>query len=71
MIISIPDDYHGVVSTLECLETLSGHEVRIHREAAPPFEVMVENLRHADIIVRSVSARSSRASSSEHYRGSG
>jgi hypothetical protein len=40
MIIAIPDDYHGVVSTLDCFRLLAGHDVRIYREAAAPFEVM-------------------------------
>jgi phosphoglycerate dehydrogenase-like enzyme len=40
MIIAIPDDYHGVVSTLDCFRLLAGHDVRIYREAAAPFEVI-------------------------------
>lgn len=51
MIIAIPDDYRGLVSKLECLATLAGHEVRILRDAAPPFETLVSNLRDAEIIV--------------------
>jgi D-3-phosphoglycerate dehydrogenase len=51
MIIAIPDDYHGVVPTLDCFARLNGHEVRVLREAAPPFDVAVANLRDADIIV--------------------
>ncbi|MBI3043672.1 MAG: D-2-hydroxyacid dehydrogenase family protein [Betaproteobacteria bacterium] len=51
MVIAIPDDYHGVVSRLDCLSKLSGHDVRIHRDAAPPPARLVENLREAEVIV--------------------
>lgn len=51
MIIAIPDDYHGVVSTLDCFSMLAGHDVRIYREAAAPLEVTLSNLSDADIIV--------------------
>lgn len=51
MIIAIPDDYHGLVPTLDCLELLEGHDVRVFREAAPPFETVVSNLRDAEIVV--------------------
>jgi len=51
MIIAIPDDYHGLVPTLECFRVLAGHDVRVFRDAAPPFEKIVENLREADIVV--------------------
>jgi D-3-phosphoglycerate dehydrogenase len=51
MIIAIPDDYHGVVHTLDCFATLNGHDVRVFRNAAPSFEVTVQNLRDAEIVV--------------------
>lgn len=51
MIIAIPDDYHGLVPTLDCLRLLEGHDVRVFRDAAPPFDGMVRNLREADIVV--------------------
>src|SRR6476620_2019886 len=51
MIIAIPDDYHGVVSKLACNAALQGHDVRVFRDAAPPFETLVRNLRDADIVV--------------------
>ena len=51
MIIAIPDDYHGVVSKLRCLALLTGHEVRIIRDVAPPAERLLANLRDAQIIV--------------------
>lgn len=51
MIIAIPDDYHGVVHKLDCLKKLSGHDVRIFRDAAPPVERFVAHLRDADAIV--------------------
>jgi D-3-phosphoglycerate dehydrogenase / 2-oxoglutarate reductase len=51
MIIAIPDDYHGLVSTLDCFKTLARHDVRVYRDVAPSFEESVANLRDADIIV--------------------
>jgi len=51
MIISIPDDYHGLVPTLDCFRLLEGHDVRVFRDAAPPFETMATNLRDAEIVV--------------------
>lgn len=51
MIIAIPDDYHGLVPTLECFKRLEGHDVRVFRDAAPPTEALVENLREAEVIV--------------------
>jgi D-3-phosphoglycerate dehydrogenase len=51
MIIAIPDDYHGVVTTLDCMKHLAGHEVRIYTDAAPPFERTVDMLKDADIVV--------------------
>ena len=51
MIIAIPDDYHGLVPTLDCFKTLAAHDVRVFRDAAPCAEVMVRNLRDADAIV--------------------
>lgn len=51
MIIAIPDDYHNLVRTLDCLKLLEGHEVRIFRDAAPTEDLLVDNLRDADIIV--------------------
>jgi len=51
VIIAIPDDYHGVVSRLDCFSRLSGHEVRVFREAAPPTAALLRNLEGADIIV--------------------
>lgn len=51
MIIAVPDDYHGVVPSLECFSLLDGHDVRVFRDVAPAFETMVANLRGADIIV--------------------
>jgi D-3-phosphoglycerate dehydrogenase len=51
MIIAIPDDYHGLVSQLDCLSVLEGHDVRILRDARPSFDTLVANLREADIVV--------------------
>lgn len=51
MIIAIPDDYHGVVSKLDCLAKLAGHDVRIFRDVAPATERLIANLRDAEIVV--------------------
>jgi len=51
MKIVIPDDYHGLVSRLECYGKLAGHDVTILRDVAPSFETLVEKLRDAEIIV--------------------
>ena len=51
MIITIPDDYHGVVLKLGSLSKLSGHEVRIFRDVAPATERLLANLRDAAIVV--------------------
>ncbi|HXV09381.1 MAG TPA: D-2-hydroxyacid dehydrogenase family protein [Burkholderiales bacterium] len=51
MIIAIPDDFHGVVRKLACFSRLSGHDVRVFRDAAPPAGKRVQDLRDADVIV--------------------
>ncbi|HYC46618.1 MAG TPA: D-2-hydroxyacid dehydrogenase family protein [Burkholderiales bacterium] len=51
MIIAIPDDYHGLVPQLDCLGLLKEHDVRVFRDARPPLETLIDNLREADIIV--------------------
>ena len=51
MRIAIPDDYHGVVPSLQCIELLGDHDVRVFRDAAPTFERTVENLKDAEIVV--------------------
>ncbi|MGZ8267970.1 MAG: D-2-hydroxyacid dehydrogenase family protein [Burkholderiales bacterium] len=51
MIIAIPDDYHGLVPTLDSYKLLQGHDVRVSRDAAPPFDRLVALLEDADIIV--------------------
>ncbi len=51
MIIAIPDDYHGLVHSLDCMKLLAGHDVRIHTDAAPPVATLLRNLRDAEIIV--------------------
>ena len=51
MIIAIPDDYHNLVHSLDCMQLLKGHDVRIYNDAAPPAATLVRNLRDAEIIV--------------------
>lgn len=51
MIIAIPDDYHNLVRTLDCIKLLEGHDVRIFNDAAPPDADLVRNLKDAEIII--------------------
>lgn len=51
MIIAIPDDYHGLVPKLDCFRRLAAHEVRVFRDVAPALDMMVNNLRDAEVIV--------------------
>jgi D-3-phosphoglycerate dehydrogenase len=51
MIIAIPDDYHNLVRTLDCIKLLDGHDVRIYNDAAPPTAALLRNLEDAEIIV--------------------
>lgn len=51
MIITIPDDYHDLVNSLDCMQLLAGHDVRIYRDVAPSTATLLTNLREADIIV--------------------
>lgn len=52
MIIAIPDDYHGLVSRLDCFSRLAAHDVRIFKDAAPPFATLAAHLADAEIIAR-------------------
>ncbi len=51
MIIAIPDDYHGVVDTLDCFSKLKGHDVRVFSDLAPDIDRLAGHLEDADIIV--------------------
>ena len=51
MIIAIPDYYHDLVHSLDCIKLLAGHDVRIYNDAAPPTATLVNTLRDAEIIV--------------------
>jgi len=51
MNIAIPDDYHNLVRTLDCIRLLDGHDVRIYNDAAPPDADLVRNLKDAEIII--------------------
>jgi len=51
VIIAIPDDYHGVISKLQCLSKLAGHEIRIFRDVAPAAGRLLASLRDAEIVV--------------------
>jgi D-3-phosphoglycerate dehydrogenase len=51
MVIAIPDDYHGVVTSLDCLAKLKGHSVRVFHDVAPGTERLLDHLQEADVIV--------------------
>jgi len=51
MIVAIPDDYHKVVPTLECMTRLTGHTVRVLHDVAPGTERLIGQLRDADVVV--------------------
>ncbi len=51
MRITIPDDYHSLVPRLDCYGKLAGHDVKVLNDIAPSFEILVEKLRDAEIIV--------------------
>jgi len=51
MLIAVPDDYHGLVPQLDCYRRLESHDVRVLRDAAPPFDSLVEQLRDAEALI--------------------
>jgi D-3-phosphoglycerate dehydrogenase len=51
MKISILDDYHDTLRTLECFKKLAGHEVRIWNDHIQETEVLAERLRDTEALV--------------------
>jgi D-3-phosphoglycerate dehydrogenase len=51
MKISILDDYHDTLRTLDCFAKLSGHEVTIWNDHLQDVDALAERLRDADILV--------------------
>jgi len=51
MKISILDDYHDTLRTLECYQKLSGHEVRIWNDHVQEVDALAERLQDAEVLV--------------------
>jgi D-3-phosphoglycerate dehydrogenase len=51
MKISILDDYHDTLRTLDCFEKLSGHEVEIWNDHVQDVDALAERLREAEVLV--------------------
>jgi len=51
MRVVIPDDYQDIVHTLQCFQTLRGHEVIRHREPARDLAEFERRLHAAEVIV--------------------
>jgi D-3-phosphoglycerate dehydrogenase len=51
MKISILDDYHDTLSTLECYKKLAGHEVRIWSDHVQEVDALAERLRDTEVLV--------------------
>jgi D-3-phosphoglycerate dehydrogenase len=51
MRISILDDYHDTLRTLECFQKLSGHEVTVWNDHVQDVDALATRLRDADVLV--------------------
>jgi D-3-phosphoglycerate dehydrogenase len=51
MKISILDDYHDTLRTLDCFKTLSGHEVEIWHDHVQDVDALAERLRDSEALV--------------------
>ena len=51
MKISILDDYHDTLRTLECYKKLAGHEVRIWNDHVQEIDALAERLQDAEVLV--------------------
>ena len=51
MKISILDDYHDTLRTLDCFKKLSGHEIKIWNDHVQDVDVLVERLRDTEALV--------------------
>jgi D-3-phosphoglycerate dehydrogenase / 2-oxoglutarate reductase len=49
--ISILDDYHDTLRTLECFKKLSGHEIKIWNDHVQDVEALAERLRDTEALV--------------------
>ena len=51
MNITILDDYHDTVRTLDCFSTLAGHDVRIWNDHVQDVELLAERLKYTEALV--------------------
>ncbi len=51
MKLSILDDYHDTLRTLDCFKKLSGHEIRIWNDHVQDVDALAERLRDAEALV--------------------
>src|SRR6266404_4382277 len=51
MKVSILDDYHDTLRTLDCFKKLSGHEIRIWNDHVQDVDALAERLRDAEALV--------------------
>src|SRR5678816_3570871 len=51
MNISILDDYHDTLRTLDCFKTLSGHEIKIWNDHVQDVDALAERLRDTEVLV--------------------
>jgi D-3-phosphoglycerate dehydrogenase len=51
MRISILDDYHDTLRTLECFKKLSGHQVKIWNDHVQDVDALAERLRDTEALV--------------------
>jgi D-3-phosphoglycerate dehydrogenase len=51
MKISILDDYHDTLRTLECYKTLKGHEIRIWKDHVQEVDALAERLQDTEVVV--------------------
>jgi D-3-phosphoglycerate dehydrogenase len=51
MKVSILDDYHDTLRTLDCFKKLSGHEVKIWNDHVQDVDALAERLRDTEVLV--------------------
>ena len=51
MKISILDDYHDTLRTLDCFQKLSGHEIKIWNDHVQDVDALAERLRDTEVLV--------------------
>ena len=51
MKISILDDYHDTLRTLDCFTKLSGHEIKIWNDHVQDVDALAERLRDTEVLV--------------------